>query len=294
MDVHTALQGITPPLVTPFNNGSIDERALVDLVDHVEAGGVDVVFPCGTTGEFPALSTAERRAVIERTVAHADVPVLAGAGATSVAETIDAVETAAAVGADAAAIVVPYFSTATDQIGNQRFFEAVLDSVSLPILLYNIPQCTGQRIELATIEAIADHEQVVGIKDSSGDLSYFLSVMERTPDDFLCLQGYDAILVPSLRMGADGGVNALSNVIPERFREIADQPDSDRARDLQAEAIAPLFSACATHDFAPATKAALVERDVLPSADVRPPLVAVDDTESIADAVDRALTAADR
>ncbi len=294
MDVHTALQGITPPLVTPFNNGSIDERALVDLVDHVEAGGVDVVFPCGTTGEFPALSTAERRAVIERTVAHADVPVLAGAGATSVAETIDAVETAAAVGADAAAIVVPYFSTATDQIGNQRFFEAVLDSVSLPILLYNIPQCTGQRIELATIEAIADHEQVVGIKDSSGDLSYFLSVMERTPDDFLCLQGYDAILVPSLRMGADGGVNALSNVIPERFREIADQPDSDRARDLQAEAIAPLFSACATHDFAPATKAALVERGVLPSTDVRPPLVAVDDTESIVDAVDRALTTADR
>ncbi|WP_265111469.1 dihydrodipicolinate synthase family protein [Halosolutus halophilus] len=294
MDVHTALHGITCPLVTPFDDGSIDDEALAGLVDHLETGGIDAVFPCGTTGEFPSLAPAERLDVIERTVEHADVPVVAGAEATSVAETIDAVENAATAGADAAAIVAPYFTTANDPAGNRRFFEAVLAEASLPVLLYNIPQCTGQRIEPETVAAVADHERAIGIKDSSGDLAYFLSVLERTPDEFLCLQGYDAILVPSLRMGADGGVNALSNVVPEVFREVADDSHGDRARELQAEAIAPLFEACTTHDFAPATKAALVERGVLPSDDVRPPLVPVDDTGPIAEALDRALAVGDR
>lgn len=294
MDVHTALQGITPPLVTPFENGSIDESALGALIEHVEDGGVDALFPCGTTGEFPALTPAERLDVIERTVEHADVPVVAGAAATSVDETIDAVENAASIGADAAAIVAPYFTTANDPMGNRQFFEAVLDAVSIPTLLYNIPQCTGQRIEPETVEAVAAHERAIGIKDSSGDLAYFLSVMERTPEDFRCLQGYDAILVPSLRMGADGGINALSNVIPATFREVVDDPGSDRARELQAEAIAPLFETCTTHDFAPATKTALVERGVLSSDDVRPPLIPVEDTASIGRALDRALAVTDR
>ncbi|MFC4544714.1 dihydrodipicolinate synthase family protein [Halosolutus amylolyticus] len=294
MDVHTALRGITCPLVTPFDDGAIDEAALADLLDHLETGGIDAVFPCGTTGEFPSLTPAERLDVIERTVERADVPVVAGAEATSVAETIDAVENAASVGADAAAIVAPYFTTANDPAGNRRFFEAVLDAASIPVLLYNIPQCTGQRIDPKTVAAVADHEQALGIKDSSGDLAYFLSVLERTPEDFLCLQGFDALLVPSLRMGADGGINALSQVVPAVFREVADDPGADRARELQAEAIAPLFEACTTHDFAPATKATLVERGVIPADDVRPPLVPVDDSDPIARAVDRALAVADR
>ncbi|WP_247000313.1 dihydrodipicolinate synthase family protein [Halosolutus gelatinilyticus] len=294
MDIRNVLRGITSPLVTPFDGGSVDEAALVDLLDHVQAGGVDAVFPCGTTGEFPSLAPAERLAVIERTVEHADVPVVAGAAATSVSETVDAIETAAAVGADAAAIVAPYFTNANDPAGNRRFFEAVLESVSLPILLYNIPQCVGRRIEPETVAAIAEHDRALGLKDSSGDLAYFLSVMERTPDDFLCLQGYDAILVPSLRMGADGGINALSNVVPEVFREVVDDPRADRSRDLQADVIAPLFETCTTYDFAPATKTALVGRNVIPSDEVRPPLVSVDDPGAIESAIDNALAAADR
>ena len=293
MDVHTALRGITCPIVTPFDGGRLDENALANLVDHLEGGGIDALFPCGTTGEFPSLAPAERLEVIERTVEYADVPVVAGAGATSVSETIDAVEKAAAVCADAAAIVAPYFTTANDPAGNRRFFEAVLEEVPVPVLLYNIPQCTGRRIEPETVIALADREDVLGIKDSSGDFAYFLSVLERTPDAFLCLQGYDALFLPSLRMGADGGINALTQVVPEAFREIADDPGSDRARELQAEAITPLFEACTAYDFAPGTKAALVERGVVPSDDVRPPLVAVDDRDPIADAVERALAATD-
>lgn len=263
--------------MTPFDDGSIDHAAVVDLLAVLEEGGVDAVFPCGTTGEFPSLTAAEQRRVIETTVDHADVPVVAGAGATSVDGTVAAIDRAADAGADAAAIVAPYFTAANAPAGNRRFFEAVLDDASLPVLLYNIPQCTGRRIEPETVAAVADHDRALGVKDSSGDLSYFLSVLRETPDEFLCLQGYDALLVPALRMGADGGVNALSNAVPGAFREAFDRAEDERGRTLQSEAISPLFEACTTHGFAPATKAALAHRDIVPSAAVRPPLVAVDD-----------------
>jgi 4-hydroxy-tetrahydrodipicolinate synthase len=291
MDLRASLRGITTPTVTPFDDGSIDHAAIVDLLAVLEEGGVDAVFPCGTTGEFPSLTAAEQRRVIETTVDHADVPVVAGAGATSVDGTVAAIDRAADAGADAAAIVAPYFTAANAPAGNRRFFEAVLDDASLPVLLYNIPQCTGRRIEPGTVAAVADHDRALGIKDSSGDLSYFLSVLRETPDQFLCLQGYDALLVPALRMGADGGVNALSNVVPGAFREAFDRAEDERGRTLQSEAISPLFEACTTHDFAPATKAALAHRGVVPHAGVRPPLVGVDDagTATIGERLEAAL-----
>ncbi|SEW04028.1 dihydrodipicolinate synthase family protein [Natrinema salifodinae] len=295
-DIRDALRGITCPTVTPFDDGSIDQAALNDLLDHLQAGGIDAVFPCGTTGEFPSLAAEEHRRVVEATVDRADVPVVAGAAATSVEETVAAVDRAADAGADAAAIVAPYFTAANAPAGNRRFFESVLDQASLPVLLYNIPQCTGQRIEPETVAAVAEHERAIGIKDSSGDLAYFLSVLGKTPDEFLCLQGYDALLVPALRMGADGGINALSNVVPEVLREAFERADDERGRKLQAEAISPLFEACTTHGFAPATKTALTHRGVIPSDEVRPPLIAVDDdgSETIGDAVEATLDVAGR
>ncbi|WP_254762929.1 dihydrodipicolinate synthase family protein [Natrinema marinum] len=296
MDVRNALRGITCPLVTPFDDGSIDEPALADLLEHVQAGGIDAVFPCGTTGEFPSLTPDEQRRVVEATIERAEVPVIAGAAATSVGETVAAIDRAADAGADAAAIVAPYFTTANAPAGDRRFFEAVLDDASLPLLLYNIPQCTGQRIEPETVAAVAERDGVVGIKDSSGDLEYFLSVLRETPDDFRCLQGYDALLVPALRMGADGGINALSNVVPEVLCEALERAEDDRGRELQNDAIAPLFEACTTHDFAPATKAALAHRGVVPSDEVRPPLVPVDDAgaEAIGDALEAAIAVGER
>ncbi|WP_254522683.1 dihydrodipicolinate synthase family protein [Natrinema caseinilyticum] len=296
MDVRDALRGITCPMVTPFDDGSIDDSALVDLLEHLHDGGIDAVFPCGTTGEFPSLTADEQRRVLETTVDNAAVPVVAGAAATSIGETVAAVDRAAAAGADAAVIVTPYFTTANAPAGNRRFLEAVLDEASLPVLLYNIPQCTGQRIEPETVAAVADHERAIGIKDSSGDLASFQTVLRETPDEFLCLQGYDALLVPALRMGADGGVNALSNVVPSVLNEAFEHAADERGRDLQRDAIAPLFDACTTHDFAPATKTALAHRDVVPSDEVRPPLVSVDDagTETIGDAVDAALAVGGR
>lgn len=279
MDLQQSLAGITVPLVTPFDeSGDVDDDALEAVLDHLLAGGIDAVFPCGTTGEFASLSPAERRLVLERTVETVDgeVPVVAGAGATSVAETVDYVDEAADCGADAAVIVPPYFHTANAPAGNRRFFEAVADEASLPLLLYNIPACTGQEIAVEAVTAVADHENVIGLKDSSGDLEYFLTALRRTPAEFLLLQGYDSLLLPALRMGADGGVNALANAVPEAYAELSETAESERGQELQA-AIADLFEACGAYGFAPAAKAALASRDVISSDAVRPPLVTVPD-----------------
>ncbi|GAB3030994.1 dihydrodipicolinate synthase family protein [Natronobiforma cellulositropha] len=281
MTLSDLLCGITTPVVTPFDDGRVDEAAYRDVLEHVEAGGVDAVFPCGTTGEFASLSPGERERVLEVTVEHAEVPVVAGAGATSVAETVAYVETAAEVGADAAVVVPPYFHTANDPEGDRHFFEAVADRVSLPLVLYNIPQCTGQRIEPDVVAELASHERIIGVKDSSGDLEYFQTLLRSTPDSFRCLQGYDPLLVPSLRVGGDGGVNALSNVVPEVYREVFERAHDERGLRLGRDVIGALFEACTAYGFAPATKAALVHRDVLASDEVRSPLVAVDDVTAL-------------
>ncbi len=296
MDLHDALSGITCPTVTPFDDGEVDEAALVDLLAHLRGGGIDSIFACGTSGEFPSLGPEERRRVIELTVDHADGPVIACSGATSVDEAVDHVDNAADAGADAAALVPPYFTPANAPVGNERFFERVAVETTLPIVLYNIPQYTGERIEPETVAALAEHEEFVGIKDSSGDLTYFQSLVRETPEEFLCLMGYDSLLVPSIRLGGDGGINALSNVVPRTFSETVDAAETDRGQELQSEAIAPLFETCASHGFAQATKTGLVQRDVLSSDEVRPPLVSTDDAaaDEIRTALESALAVAER
>ncbi|SDR35801.1 dihydrodipicolinate synthase family protein [Natronobacterium texcoconense] len=278
MTLEHDLQGITTPLVTPFDADAeeIDESALEDLVDHLLENGIDGLFPCGTTGEFASLTPAERRRVHEVVVDRVDgeVPVLAGAAATTVEEAVDYTEHAAEIGADVAVVTEPYFHGPNAPTGNRRFFERVADRSPLPVLLYNIPPCTGGKIAVETLEAVATHENVIGIKDSSGDLEYMLSVIRRTPNEFVVLQGYDALLAPALRMGADGGLNAGSNVAPATYAELYDSFDDERGIELQ-DAIEPLFGACAEYGFAPATKTALEYRGVIPSDAVRPPLVPV-------------------
>ncbi len=283
------------PLVTPFVDGDVDEAALAELVERLAEAGMDGLVPAGTTGEFASLTDEEYRTVVETTVDAADgTPVLAGTAHTTVPGALERIETAAHAGADAALVTLPYFHGANDPAGNEAFLAAVADDAALPVYLYNIPSCTGQEIAPATVETVGRHENVRGLKDSSGDFNYFLDVADRTPDDFRLLQGFDSYLVPGLLMGAAGGINALSNVIPEAFvaaRDAVAAGDVERARQIGAERIAPLFQQCAAHGFAPATKAALESRGWLETAAVRPPLVELDEEAGaeIATAVDRAL-----
>ena len=287
-----SFSGVLCPVVTPLADGEVDEEALSSLTEFILDGGVDGLFPCGTTGEFASLAPEQRERVIG-TVAEAagDAPVIAGAAGTSVPETLRRIEEAESAGADAAAIVGPYFHTANGPEGTRRFFEAITEESALPLYLYNIPMYVGDDIDAETVGTLAEHDAVRGMKDTSGDLSYFLSVDRHTPEEFVLMQGFDTLLVPALRMGSNGGVHALANVIPEVFAELLENANDERGAELQREAVAPLFELCVEHGFAPATKAALVHRDVIPSDEVKPPLVELDEDAKadIADAVDRAL-----
>ena len=280
------------PLVTPFTGGDVDHDALASVIDRAQNAGMDGFVPCGTTGEFASLDADEYRSVLETTVETVDdASVVAGTAATSVRETRSSIELAADVGVDAALITLPYFHTANNPEGNRQFIEQVAEESPLPIYLYNIPACTGQEIDLSVLEAVAKHEQVVGLKDSSGNLNYFLEAVRRTPSEFQVFQGYDSQLLPALCFGATGGINALSNVVPESFvaaAEAASEGDLERVRAIHATQIAPLFQQCVEHGFAPASKVGLVARGVLDSAAVRPPLVALGDSQqaAIADLVD--------
>ncbi len=288
------------PLVTPFDaDESVNHEALADIIKHVCGGGIKGLVPCGTTGEFASLTADEYRSVLETTVETATgAPVMAGTASPSVSETLNRIETAADIGVDAALVVLPYFHTANDPAGNATFLRRIADETALPLYLYNIPGCTGQEIAPSIVADIAKHDQIRGLKDSSGDFNYFIEVLRQTPPDFECYQGFDSYLVPGMVQGGTGGINALSNVIPEVFTAAAAavaSGDIAKARRIQTEGIAPLFQQYIEHGFAPATKAALAERGVMDSATVRPPLIELDDDsrDTIGSAVEDALVAAD-
>ncbi|WP_418280375.1 dihydrodipicolinate synthase family protein [Halorubrum sp. DTA98] len=290
MDFTRELRGVTPPLVTPFTGTegeTVDHDALADVVAHAVEGGVVGLFPNGTTGEFASLTAAEREAVVETTVANADGrPVLAGVADTAVPDVLSHADRAADAGADAVVATPPYFHAESGAGGNRAFLERVADGSPLPVFVYDIPSCTGNPLSVDTVAALAEHPNVVGAKDSSGDFTGFCRLLRETPEEFVLLQGFDALLLPSLRMGATGGVHALSNVVPEAFAELyraVDEDATERADGIH-EAIGGLFDACLDHGFAPATKAALCERDVIGDGRVRPPLREVD-PETIAPAL---------
>lgn len=290
--LRAALRGVTPPLVTPFDGTDVDHEALAAVVEHVR-GDVDALFTCGTTGEFASLTADEQRAVTETAVdSGGDLPVLAGVAATAIDDVVERAVNAAEAGADAVVVTPPFFHTANAPAGNRRFVTDVAERSPLPLVLYNIPKYVGTEFDVDSVAWLAEREDVIGVKDSSGDLKYTLALARETPKDFLVLVGHDTMLLPGIRMGLDGGVNALANVIPEAFAAVVAEPESDRAR-RTSDAIAELYEVCLDVGLATASKTALVERGVLERDDVRPPLQPTDAEkhEQIGDAVDAALDA---
>ncbi|MFB6073932.1 MAG: dihydrodipicolinate synthase family protein [Haloarculaceae archaeon] len=283
------------PMVTPFDDGTVDHGSIRSLVDRLERAGVDGLVPCGTTGEFASLTPGERESVIATTADAADeARVVAGACGTAVESVRERLREAADAGADAALVVAPYYGGQATPAGNQAFYEAAVADSPLPVYLYNIPSAAGQGLEAETVVALADHDRVVGLKDSSGDLGFVDEVIRRTPGSFETLVGSDPLFVPALAMGADGGINALVQAMPETFVEAAaalDGGDFASARERQTDAIDPAVSACADRGFVPAVKALLAEQGVINSATVRSPLesLGTDARESLADSVDQTL-----
>lgn len=290
-----------PAMVTPFNTDeTVDYNAVSDLADWAIKNGVHGLVPCGTSGEFASLSQDERQKVVETTVEAADdrVPVVAGAGATTVRDVLGFIDDAAAAGADAALVPPPYYHAANAPAGNRVFFERIAEETALPVYIYNIPSCTSGPVSVETVNELATHGAIHGIKDTSGDFSNIDRLISETPESFSVFQGYDDHFVGAAVMGSDGGINGLAGVFPEAVCELCEvltAEDFDRAREIQRQILSPMFKACFEHGFGAGAKLALVERNIIDNATVRPPLVELDgDAKTdITAAIEKAVSALD-
>jgi len=213
-------KGIFPALVTPFTqNDQIDESAYRRLIRHL-LPHVDGLVPSGTTGEFTYMTEAERLRTVEIALEEAaGKPVIAGTGCPSTRATVRLTQAAKDAGATAALVVAPYYLKPTFNEIYEHYQE--IDQIGLPIILYNIPQCAGTHYRWWTAEGMAtDFDNVVGIKDSSGDVPFLMALLEKVKDTIGIFTGHDETLAAALAAGADGAILASANLIPDLEQEI--------------------------------------------------------------------------
>jgi 4-hydroxy-tetrahydrodipicolinate synthase len=214
--------GTGTALVTPFQAiGALDEAALRLLVKRQIDAGIDFLVPCGTTGESPTLSRAEHLRVVEITleVANGLVPVLAGAGGYNTAEVISMGKEVAAMGASGILSVTPYYNKPTQE-GLYQHFRAIADAVKLPVMLYSVQGRTGVNIEPATVTRLARIENIVGIKEASGNVGQMGAILNTVPADFIVLSGDDTLALPLIALGGRGVISVVSNEIPAEMTQM--------------------------------------------------------------------------
>src|SRR6185503_14924236 len=213
------MRGCATALVTPFTaDGAIDEDRLRALVDRQITGGVKLLVPCGTTGESATMTEAEDQRVIGITVevARGRARVIAGAGSNSTASAIEYSERARELGADAVLQVAPWYNKPT-QGGLYAHFSAIANAVpDLPVMLYNVPGRTSSNIAAQTVLRLAaDCENIVAVKEASGNLAQIMEILRERPANFSVLSGDDAVTLPLIALGAEGIVSVASNEIPD-------------------------------------------------------------------------------
>lgn len=214
----TFIRGLIPAMITPMTeNEDLDEAGLKDLIDQLIDRGVHGIFTIGTAGEFWALTVEEKKRVFEWTVQFTDkrVPTYVGTCANSTREAVQLAEYAQESGVDCLSVLTPSFITPDD---DQMFahFSAIAKSVDVPILLYNLPDRTGNRLSVDVVVRLAEtFENIVGIKDSSGDLTNTLEYQRRCPESFRLIMGRDTLIYSALAHGMAGGIAASANVAPE-------------------------------------------------------------------------------
>jgi 4-hydroxy-tetrahydrodipicolinate synthase len=214
--------GTGTALVTPFGgDGSVDEATLRSLIKRQIDGGIDFLVPCGTTGESPTLTHEEHLRVVQITleIAQGKVPVLAGAGGYNTAEVIALASELAALGADGILSVTPYYNKPTQE-GLFQHYRAIAEAVRLPIILYSVQGRTGVNIEPATVKRLAEVENIIGIKEASGNVSQMAAILNAVPDDFIVLSGDDAITIPVISLGGRGVISVVSNEIPAEMSQL--------------------------------------------------------------------------
>ena len=267
------ITGCGTALATPFTDGEVDYAALKKLVEHQLDGGIDFLVPCGTTGESPTLTDAERLKVIETVVetAAGRVPVVAGTGTNDTPHSVAMTRAARAAGADACLAVAPYYNRPTQE-GLYRHFRKMVEEGGLPVMLYHIRSRTGIDIDIETVRRTAEAGGVVGIKETAAvDRVTALRRIAKVP----VFSGDDGLTWPMMAMGAVGVVSVASNVLP---REVGRLVDLARAQEMEAaraehERLSPLFRVLFLEPNPQPIKAALAMRGLFPSAACRLPMI---------------------
>lgn len=285
-DSALTLDGVVPPTVTAFDtDGALDTSGTAAHARYVVEGGASGVLPLGTNGEFAMLSAAERTRVVECVVDAVgdDVPVLAGVGEPATRETVARAEAAETAGADGLVVVTPYYYP-VDGEGMVEHYRRVTEAVDCPVYAYHIPSKTGNEIGLETLSALADLDGLVGLKDSSKDVSWLGQAVDANPE-FEFLVGSDALLFAGLSVGCTGLVSAVANVFPELVVECYEAHaagDVERARAVQSR-VFEVRSALKRGPYMAGVKAALslldVEFDV---GGLRAPLRSMDEEQRAA------------
>jgi len=238
--------GVGTALVTPFTrSGDLDEAAVRRLGRRQIDAGVHFLCPCGTTGENPTLTDAERLRIVEILVEEANgrVPIVAGAGGYDTREVIHIAREMARAGASGFLSVTPYYNKPTQE-GLYQHYRAFADSTSLPIIVYNVPGRTGVNVEVPTLARLAQLPNIVAVKEASGNVSQMCEVCRAVPSDFIVLSGDDALTLPLMAVGGHGIISVASNEIPAdmvAMVEAAERNDFAAARAVHAR-ILPLMS----------------------------------------------------
>lgn len=252
-------KGCGTALITPFKNGEVDYSAFAALTDRQVKAGIDFLVPLGTTGETPCLEDDERIKVLQTAKEHSGgLPILVGGGTNSLQHTIRSMKMLDPYGVDAFLIVVPYYNKPTQE-GQYQYFKAVAESTDKPIVLYNVPGRTGANMSAETTLRLAEIDNVVAVKEASGNRGQIEEILRNAPKDFMVLSGNDDDTLWMMQGGGAGVISVASNVAPEhmvRFIRAIQGGYREKAYKLNEE-LTPLFTNCFVESNPIPAKAAL-------------------------------------
>lgn len=220
----TIFKGIATALITPFDENGIAWEQFGNIIDWQIDSGINALVICGTTGEASTLTDDEHRDAIAYAAKRAAgrVPIIAGTGSNDTGYAKDLTRCACEAGADAVLVVTPYYNKAT-QKGLIQMFTDIADNSTAPVILYNVPSRTGVNIEPTTYKVLADHDNIVGIKEANGNLSKIVETMSYVHEKLDLYSGNDDQIVPLMSLGGIGAISVLSNIMPRQTVEITDK-----------------------------------------------------------------------
>lgn len=268
------LSGCGTALITPFKNGEVDYDAFAALVDRQVAAGIDVLVPLGTTGETPCLEDEERIKVLQIAKEHSNgLPIIAGGGTNSLQHTIRSMRQLEPHGVDAFLIVVPYYNKPTQE-GQYQYFKAVAESTDKPIVLYNVPGRTGANMAAETVLRLAEIDNIVAVKEASGNKEQIMEILRNAPEGFQVLSGNDDDTLWMMENGGAGIISVASNVAPVQMAEFIKAIREGRMEDAYAwnEKLSPLFNNCFVESNPIPAKAAMAAMGLIAN-ELRLPLV---------------------